>query len=386
MMHRHESGMPRPAPVVASRRDRTRHTGGRTEQRNDAFIGSGRHRWSRVATLLAVTAAVAAGGCRDQQPTAAALQPESATRRVQTQKGAIGCIGRIEAGDGIVRVAARGLGGQPTIVGRMLVKQGDQVTAGQVLAELDTKEQLEAAVSQAASRVETARRRLAQVQVGAKPSDVAAQQAEVERMQSDLENAQAELQRHAALGRNTTASELDRLKLRVDSVTRALTAARQRLASLSEVRPVDVELARAELQEAMRNESRTRAELKTSTITSPITGRVVKVNAWPGEAVGADGLLELAPIEPMYAIAEVAETDIPRVKVGQRAEISGDGLKNPIQGTVDRVGVKVLQNQLMKVDPANFSDARVVEVWIKVDDGRRVADLIHMRVEVVIQP
>jgi HlyD family secretion protein len=329
---------------------------------------------------------VAAGGCRDQQPTAAALQPESATRRVQTQKGAIGCIGRIEAGDGIVRVAARGLGGQPTIVGRMLVKQGDQVTAGQVLAELDTKEQLEAAVSQAASRVETARRRLAQVQVGAKPSDVAAQQAEVERMQSDLENAQAELQRHAALGRNTTASELDRLKLRVDSVTRALTAARQRLASLSEVRPVDVELARAELQEAMRNESRTRAELKTSTITSPITGRVVKVNAWPGEAVGADGLLELAPIEPMYAIAEVAETDIPRVKVGQRAEISGDGLKNPIQGTVDRVGVKVLQNQLMKVDPANFSDARVVEVWIKVDDGRRVADLIHMRVEVVIQP
>jgi hypothetical protein len=40
----------------------------------------------------------------------------------------------------------------------------------------------------------------------------------------------------------------------------------------------------------------------------------------------------------------------------------------------------------MKVDPANFSDARVVEVWIKVDDSRRVADLIHMRVEVVIQP
>src|SRR6185436_14835107 len=117
------------------------------------------------------------------------------------------------------------------------------------------------------------------VQVGAKPSDLAAQQAEVERVQIDLENAQAEHQRHATLGSNTTTSELDRLKLRVDSATRALTAARQRLASLSEVRPVDVELARAELDEAMRSESRARAELKTSTINSPITGRVVKVDA-----------------------------------------------------------------------------------------------------------
>jgi len=152
------------------------------------------------------------------------------------------------------------------------------------------------------------------------------------------------------------------------------------------VRPVDVDTARAELDEALRNEARAKAELKTSTIVAPIDGRVLKVVASAGEAVGPDGLLELAPSEPMYAVAEVPEFDVPRVKTGQRASISGDGLAKPIQGIVDRVGTRVLQNQLMRVDPANYSDARVVEVWIKVDDAAAVADLIHMRVEVVIQP
>lgn len=332
----------------------------------------------RAWTFLILLAFAAGGACTQKPPEKPPAPPPQAAN--------IAALGRIEAGEGVVRLASRSLAGQSSIVSRLMVKEGDTVTPGQVLAVLDSKAQLVAASQQATARIEVARKRLAQAQAGAKPSDIAAQQMEVERLVSELDHAQKEYQRYSTLGNNVTASELDGMKMRVDTTTRALSGARQRLASLSEIRPVDVDVAKAELDEAIRNAARTRAEDEASEIRSPMDGRVIKVHTWPGEAVGPDGLLELAPTEPMYAIAEVAESDISRVRVGQRATVTGIGLTEPLQGTVERVGAKILQNQVMPVDPANFSDARVVEVWIKVDDAKAVQDRIHLRVDVVIQP
>jgi HlyD family secretion protein len=306
---------------------------------------------------------------------------EAAPQSAQT--GVAG-LGRIEAGDGVLRVAVRALTGTP-IVERLLVKKGDTVRAGQVLAELDNRDELQLAVQHAASRTEVARRRLEQVRAGAKPSEVSAHAANIEALEIDLANARTELERYTSLGTNVTATDLDRMKLRVGSATRALEAARLRRAGLSEVRPVDVEVAQAELEEAIRSEARARLDVETSVVEAPIDGRVIEIHAWRGELVGPEGLLELAPAEPMYAVAEVAESDIARVRVGQRATVTADALKAPLQGIVERVSQKVLQNQVMPVDPANFSDSRVIEVWIRLDDGRAAADLIHLRVDVFIQ-
>lgn len=331
-----------------------------------------------------IAASLIVASCGDRQPAAQAAGDGRGSQPPANE--GIGCLGRIEPGDGILHIAARSLGGQPSIVGRLFVKEGGTVTAGQVIAELDSEKQLSAALNQAVARVNVARGRLAQVQAGAKPSEIAAQQAEIERVQVELENAQKEYQRYVSLGDNITTSQVDALRLRVDSTTRALATARQRLASLTEVRPVDVELARAELDEAIRNEARARAEHDVSILRSPIDGRVIKIYAWPGEQVRDAGVMELAPTDPMYVVAEVAESDVRRVKVGQRAKITGDGLPRPMQGTVERVALKVLQNELMPVNPAKFSDARVVNVWIKMDDSKAVSELIHLRVDVVIQP
>jgi HlyD family secretion protein len=239
---------------------------------------------------------------------------------------------------------------------------------------------------QASAAIDVARKRLEQAKAGAKPSEIAAQRADVDRLQREVENAQTDLERHKSLGSNVTAAELDRLQLRVDSSSRTLMSAQQRLAGLEQVRPVDVAVVESELQQAIRVEARARAEYDASIIHSPIAGRVIKIHAHAGEAVGTDGLLELAPIDPMYAVAEIAESDISRVKPGQKATVTGDGLAAPVQGVVERVGTKVLQNQIMPVDPANFSDARVVEVWVKLESPKAVEDLIHLRVDVVIRP
>ena len=337
-----------------------------------------------LRTLHAITLvalALCAASCR--QPPQPAAAPE---RSVPPAERPIGALGHVEAGDGLVAVATRSLSGQPSIIGRLLVKDGDTVKTGQVLAELDSERQLAAAQRQAGARIDVARKRLAQVQAGAKASDLAVQQAEIERLQAELANAEQEYRRYASLGDNVTASTLGALRLRIDTATHALTGAKQRLASLTDVRPVDVDLARAELDEAIGNEARAAAEHAASVIHAPINGRVVKIYARAGEEVQARGVMELAPTETMYVVAEVTESDIARVKVGQRAKISGAGLSTPIQGTVERLAMTVLQNQLEPVDPASFSDARVVNVWIKLDDNRAVSNVIHLRVDVVIQP
>ena len=346
-----------------------------------------RSRWSPARRSMAVvlgSAVLIAVSCRTQEPAALSIpDPRTAAR---APSGGIGALGRIEPGDGIVRIAARSLSGQASIVARVLVGEGDAVRAGQPLAELDSRSQLQAAADQAAARVEVARRRLAQVQAGARPSDIAAQMAEVERLQAELAQAEQEHQRFASLGANVTALELDRLRLRVEATRRTLTAAEQRLAGLREVRDVDLSLVQAELAEAIRNETRVRAEHEASIVRAPADGRVLEIHARPGEIVGADGLMEIAPAGPLYAVAEVPEADVARVRVGQRATVSGDGLEQPVEGTVERIGTRVIEHRLMPVDPARFSDARIVEVRVRLDDSRAVAGRMHLRVEVVIQP
>jgi len=337
-----------------------------------------RRSWSIGVLTIAMTGLVLPS-CRNTPPQAASSSNSVTASRPADVAG----LGRIEPGDGVVHVAARAVNGPP-IVGRLLVRRGEAVRVGQVLAELDNQNELLAVVQQAAGHTEVARRRLAQARAGAKASEVAGQQADVERLESELENARTEQKRYAALGKNVTAAELDRLKLRVDSTTRALAVARQRLESLRDVRQVDVDVAQAELDEAIRNEARAQADAKTSVIHSPVDGRVIDIHAWPGEQIGPEGLLELAPAGPMYAVAEIVESDIGRIRVGQRATITADALGKPVQGTVERISPKVLQNQIVPVNPANFSDARIVKVWIRVDDSRAVADFINLRVDVVV--
>lgn len=75
-----------------------------------------------------------------------------------------------------------------------------------------------------------------------------------------------------------------------------------------------------------------RAELALSEIRAPIAGQVLAVHSRAGERVGADGVIELGRTDEMYAIAEVYETDIGRVRKGQRAQITSPALAAPLSG------------------------------------------------------
>ncbi len=333
-----------------------------------------------LLVLLVVAALAAFLRISRQDTTVAAHSPRDAA------VAAIGALGRIEPGDGIVRLAARSLSGQPSIVSRLLVREGDTVRAHQVLVELDSTAQLEAQSVLAQARVDVARRRLEQVRAGAKASVIAAQQAEIDRLAIELDDARKHLARYEKLvaSRAAADAELDRARTRAESLARQWQQAGDQLVALSEVRQVDVDVARAELDASIRESERARAEHAASLIRAPLDGRIVKIHAWPGEEVGPNGILELARTEPMYVLAEVPEVDMARLQPGLRARMTGFGLPAPIEGTVETVGLRVRENSVVHLDPAAFNDTRIVEARIRLDDGAQVAHLIHLRVNVVI--
>jgi HlyD family secretion protein len=88
----------------------------------------------------------------------------------------------------------------------------------------------------------------------------------------------------------------------------------------------------------------------------------------------------------MYAIAEVYETDVARVEVGQRAEVFSPALPAPLGGTVEWIDLEVGKQDALGTDPAARKDARVVEVEVKLDDSALASGLTNLQVEVTIGP
>jgi HlyD family secretion protein len=183
----------------------------------------------------------------------------------------------------------------------------------------------------------------------------------------------------------TSQVELDKSRLLVDSKSQTLNQSREKLRSLSEVRPIDVEVAETEVRVAVADALRAKAEFNQSIIRSPIEGRIIRINARPGEEVGPRGIMEVGKTDRMYVVAEVAEVDITRLQSRSHATISGDGLPRSITGVVEQIGWKVAKNDILNADPAAFSDARVVEVKIRLEDSKSVERLIHGRVHVIIK-
>ena len=117
---------------------------------------------------------------------------------------------------------------------------------------------------------------------------------------------------------------------------------------------------------------------------APFAGRVIDVLRRPGELVGQDGIVELARVGQMLAIAEVFEADVRHVRVGQRARVRSPALAQDLAGAVSRVRPKVQKLDQIGDDPVARKDARIVEVEIRLDDPRAAANLTHLQVEVEI--
>ena len=133
-------------------------------------------------------------------------------------KVAVTALGRLQPQDKITYLSApNSING--VRVEKLLVKEGDDVKKGQVLAYLENYGRSQAAIQQAFDKLLIARTKLAQVQAGAKTGDInaqkatitrlnsqfkgdiAAQAATINRIRAEVENAQKESNRYRKLSK-----------------------------------------------------------------------------------------------------------------------------------------------------------------------------------------
>ncbi|BAZ06454.1 ABC exporter membrane fusion protein [Calothrix sp. NIES-3974] len=347
------------------------------------------------------------------------------TPQVTPTRIAVTALGRIEPEGEVTQLSApSSLSG--VRIEQMLVTEGEEVKQGQVIAHLEGYARTRAALQQARDQVEVSQARLAQVKAGAKNADieaqaamiaqlnaqlrgeVAAQQAIIARLQTQLNNAKTENNRYQQLLRDGAVSvslaeskrlEVDTLRQQIreskatlsrsiNTITNQVREGQARLASLNEVRPVDVELAEAELRSTRSALTKAKAEHELTMVKSPVNGQILKIHTKTGEVIGSEGIVDIGKTSQMYVVAEVYQTDIAKVKPGQRAIITSTAFNRQIEGVVTDIGLQVERQRILSVNPAADTDRRVIQVKIRIDDpedSQLVARLTNLQVDVSIQ-
>lgn len=279
----------------------------------------------------------------------------------------VAALGRLEPLGGIVRVAAPStpLSLAGSVVARLMVEEGDDVLEGQLLAVTDPEAALQAAVLVAE----------AELALSEEAANAARSRADEACVIADVLAREAD-RRDSLLDRDLASRE-ETEQSRGDATAQAASCTTARVNA--RVAEVQIRLAGSRL--ALR-----RAELARSQVLAPFSGRVLRINAEPGEYVGEQGVLELGRVREMMAIAEVYETDVRQVRLGQSALVSSDALLESKRGTVVFIRPKVQKQDEIGTDPAARKDARIVEVGIALDDPAEAMGLTNLQVEVVISP
>lgn len=296
------------------------------------MLGFLKRPWFWIITVVIVVAVIAGflmmqgGAAKKAELEAAAAQ------EVESPYAAIAS-GRADVEGGIIQVAARRGG----VVREVYVQEGDRVTAGQILARQEDDE-ARLAVDRARAEVAQTMSALASLRV-------------------DLSAARRELQRMEGLASsNFVAAQ------RLDQARDAVAAAEAAIAS----QEAAVATAQARLREAEYN-------LELTVIRAPMSGRIARRYAQPGagaSTLNVSNMFDLEPDTARIVRAEIVESDIPNVAIGQEVEITPENDPSRVYvGRVLRRATMFGARRLQSDQPGQQTDERVVEVVVSADDA-----------------
>jgi HlyD family secretion protein len=292
--------------------------------------------------------------------------------------------GRVEAVSEEIRVASQ-IGGR---LQQVLVEEGDAVTRGQVLAVVENADyRARVASAEAMLRLREADAR--RVHNGAREEERRDAEAAVREASAVLDNANADVARKRDLLKQAviSQSEWDKAEEQLGVARARVDSARERLSLVQagareEDRAhadAEVALARAALDEA-------RAVLEKTYVRSPIDGIVFRKFRRAGESVSTQfdaPIVTLADRSRTRVRVDIDETDIARLRAGQRAYVTADAFGDRrFSGRVVRVGQMLGKKNVRTDEPTERVDTKILETLVELEDGRELP--LGLRVQAFI--
>ncbi len=216
------------------------------------------------------------------------------------------------------------------VAGKVLerpVDEGQVVKAGQLLARLDAKD-LEQLVAMRRADAATAKAALDAVLAGSRKEEIEASKAALEQASADLRRLEPDEVRIRDLKQKGIISVRD-----YEGTLASLEAARGKVRQADQQyllvrkgpRPEDINQARARFEQAQQALALSQTQLGYATLTAPISGMILSKNIEPLEYVApGTSVVTMADLGQVWLRAYVEESDLGRVKVGQKASVTTD--------------------------------------------------------------
>jgi multidrug resistance efflux pump len=255
----------------------------------------------------------------------------------------------------------------------VLVKEGERVVAGQLLARLDDR-LARARLASAEAAVAVARARRDAALHGSRQDELRAAQAEADAARADARKQQVTRDRGERLlvAGAITADEMDRTRGSAEAAAAQAEAAAARLAlvqqgprleqrreAIAAVAAADAELAAA------------RVLVSQTELSAPAAGVILRRQVEPGERVvmlPPTVVMTLCDLDHLRLRAEVDEADVGRVTLGQRAYATAEAYPSrrfPAQ--VTQIMHALGRKSAAADDPRAKVDTRVLEVILRLD-------------------
>lgn len=237
----------------------------------------------------------------------------------------------------------------PLVNGRIVslsIEEGRRVEQGTVLARLETTEYA-ADVARAKALLAAAQAKLAELERGNRPEEIAAAKAQLFEADAQRQQLLSDWKRKTQLRENRvlTENEYEQAEYQYKAMDRRVERLKYEYQLMVKGPRIEaINVARAEVEQAQADLARAEWRLDNCTIRAPISGTILKKNAEEGNIVnpiafnGSYSLCDMADLSDLEVELFIQERDIARVSKGQRCIVRAEAYpEREYQGVVSRL-------------------------------------------------